>query len=282
MSLNNSTALKAVNQVNAEQRERAMSKEADTASLVLCQEKNTTATTERAQQEGVENKKQKTADLVSVAMETDERKESDLDYACAAKDCNAVQKKAANKPETKNIISVEEKDFSKLSVKLSKALKEKCKEKGLLLKGKKEDLIERLKNPLEHLQNCLGKRGTTTDQVDAALRFLGIKAPTKTAKCAREAIRNGSLKISDGGLDKTIFTGTCEDGCGKTLTCTLRDLLYQKDSGEDDYDNGAQSGALQCDGDCEYGYYVTNACYGFVIIMILFLLLIVIIIITGK
>jgi hypothetical protein len=275
-------------QVNAEYRERAMSEEADTASLVVVAEKkrqhsarySNTPSPERAR-EGVENKKQKTADLVSVAMETDERareqKESDLDYACAAKDVNAAQKKAANKPKTKN--SVEEKDFSKLSV---KALKEKCKEKGLLLKGKKEDLIERLKNPLEHLQNCLGKRGTTTDQVDAALRFFGIKAPTKTAKCAREAIRNGSLKISDGGLDKTIFTGTCEDGCGKTLTCTLRDLLYQKDSGEDDYDNGAQSGALQCDGDCEYGYYVTNACYGFVIIMILFLLLIVIIIITGK
>ena len=144
-------------------------------------------------------------------------------------------------------------DWAKLTV---TELKEHCAKKGLRKGGKKAELIARLENPAAAAASMNTR---TVEGVHAALRASGYLHPTRASKCACKALQKGRLSLEK-GLDAIVFSGKCME-CSKTLPCTLRALLDQPDYGGNEYEDGAENGALHCE-DCESGYYVTGICTG--------------------
>jgi hypothetical protein len=122
--------------------------------------------------------------------------------------------------------------------------------------------VERLLNPSAAIaaaaSTCSG-RGMSTAAVNAALKAAGYGNPDASSKCTRKAIQKGYISL-EGGLEKTAFTGSC-DNCGVSLSCTLHELLDQTDYAGTDYEDGGEGGVLQCE-ECEAGFYVTGMCEG--------------------
>jgi hypothetical protein len=150
-------------------------------------------------------------------------------------------------------------ELKKLTV---KELKELCKEQGLKLSGNKTELAERLENPEQaHAKRAKTSRGMTADQVHAALKSAGYSNPEHTASaCSKKAIQKGYISLQ-GGLDKTVFKGSCQN-CGEDVSCTLRGILEQPDYAGCDYEDGGTSGAVQCEGEECSGMYLTRMCEG--------------------
>lgn len=140
----------------------------------------------------------------------------------------------------------------------NKELKAACKAKGLKVSGNKGDLLARLANPEASLaKRAKTGRGMSVAQVHAALTAAGYEHPEVASACIKKAIQRGHVSLQ---VKKKVFSGRC-CGCSATLSCTLEEALGQSDYGGNDYEDGGENGALQCE-ECETGLYVTGFCEG--------------------
>lgn len=81
--------------------------------------------------------------------------------------------------------------------------------------------------------------------------------------CLKEGIRKGHIQLSpQDGLDTVVVTDTCSM-CENEFTATVRDVLYQEDTGLD-HESGAPGSKVRCS-NCEdsCGYYVIDMCIGY-------------------
>ena len=101
----------------------------------------------------------------------------------------------------------------------------------------------------------------TEESIHAYLRSAGVEHPEHTSACLRAGMLNGHVPMGDPAtfLDATLYEGGC-CCCGKELVCTVRDALHQSDYGGNDYENGGEEGAVQCEECC--GNYLTGMCSG--------------------
>merc|ERR1712228_53390 len=111
----------------------------------------------------------------------------------------------------------------------------------------------------------MGKRarGYSVKQVHAMLNAVGIDDTQRVSCCLKKGIQRGYIVIDDSangqGLDAVICSGRCLC-CHKEHDVTIRDCLYQQDYGGNDYEDGGEGGAIQCE-EC-MGIYVTGLCRG--------------------
>jgi len=99
-------------------------------------------------------------------------------------------------------------------------------------------------------------------QVDALLlKMDGSIEVNQVSRCLKRGIAFGVIGMEK-GLDTVLLNGTCLR-CSKSLSCTIRDALYQPDCGGNDYGH-CDDGAFQCDKDeCDgVRWYVTRMCTG--------------------
>ncbi len=81
------------------------------------------------------------------------------------------------------------------------------------------------------------------------------------SNCLRKAIYKGHISLDgDNPLDQVVLTGKC-DSCSKSVTTTVRQLLYQPDYAGTDYEEGGEDAAIKCPG-CGVGIYVSHICEG--------------------
>lgn len=137
-------------------------------------------------------------------------------------------------------------------------LKDECIIRGLKVRGKKTELVERLQNPAVAAANR-PKGGFSANQVDAALKLVGYKDPKNGSQCVKRGIQKGLIELQH-GLDQVMATWICVQ-CHETVEATLRHCLEQPDYGGDDDGEENFHGALQCQG-CQIGQFVTNMCSG--------------------
>lgn len=139
-------------------------------------------------------------------------------------------------------------------IKLSKDdLKKKCKENGLILSGKKGELVQRLMHP----ENPLNKKNLqsvnilTARKVEQVLRNAGVENPKACSQCLRGAIQLNKIKLLDKEiLDSELVTEPCPN-CKTEMTATVRDVLNQPDSAIGD--DLRQHAPYKCPG-CGQGY----------------------------
>eukprot|EP00485_Elphidium_margaritaceum_P000913 CAMPEP_0202692966 /NCGR_PEP_ID=MMETSP1385-20130828/7207_1 /ASSEMBLY_ACC=CAM_ASM_000861 /TAXON_ID=933848 /ORGANISM="Elphidium margaritaceum" /LENGTH=285 /DNA_ID=CAMNT_0049348579 /DNA_START=21 /DNA_END=878 /DNA_ORIENTATION=+ len=145
-------------------------------------------------------------------------------------------------------------------------LKELCRKRGLKVGGNKATLITRLLDP----ELTATKNGTSSSKktskrrsvkmVHDMLRDAGVEDPESVNPCLKKGIQKGFFTIdADGGLDQIIFRGGCLC-CSKKYDVSIRDVLYQSVYGGNDYEDGGEGGAIQCEDCC--GLYVTRLCEG--------------------
>ena len=64
------------------------------------------------------------------------------------------------------------------------------------------------------------------------------------SRCLKKGIQDGYVKLNKGS--KTVITKDKCPTCSKSVTCTVGDILYQKDYGGDDMEEGAEGASLWC------------------------------------
>jgi hypothetical protein len=78
--------------------------------------------------------------------------------------------------------------------------------------------------------------------------------------CLKRGVLLGHIILSP---ETTISSVICEGRCiccGKAHSATIADVLYQPTYGGNDYEDGGEGGAVQCEDCC--GMYVTGLCQG--------------------
>eukprot|EP01084_Bolivina_argentea_P001071 1962_1 len=183
-----------------------------------------------------------------------------------------------NQPEKKRIkrcsqdeVQRRMKKWEELEGMQKKELKDLCRKHGLKVGGNKSELITRLAfndlSPQSSSKPKPKKKRVSVKQVHKMLSDAGIDEPEKVNNCLKKGIQKGYYILqSEADLDRIIYSGECI-WCRKGIDVSLRDCLYQADCGDDYYDGG-EEGAIQCDGDGgEYhekcwGIYITQLCEG--------------------
>ena len=104
------------------------------------------------------------------------------------------------------------------------------------------------------VEQVLSAKTVKLQQVDEALKLLGLEQPGATSLCVRAGIGRGNLpKITnETDLDDEAFFKSQCYMCAEVLSCSLRQLLAQDDNPGTDYECGAEGAALQCE-KCEQG-----------------------------
>ena len=111
----------------------------------------------------------------------------------------------------------------------------------------------------------------STDEVHDFLRRAGIKEVEGVNLCLKAGMLNGHISIppellkaknTKPFLKQVLYKGACHD-CGKSLTCTVRQALFQDIVGFD-YEDGGEGGAVQCKSrrGCGIGNYISGLCDG--------------------
>ena len=156
--------------------------------------------------------------------------------------------------------SIEETDLSKMT---KKELKELCKQKSLKVGGNKQELIRRLRNPdsASSKKSTKGSKRNSVKKVHDMLRNAGVDDPESVNPCLKRGIQRGYYQI-DGpqSLDKVILKGGCSC-CSEQIDVTIRMSLYQSTIGND-YEDGGEGGAVQCEDEECGGQYITRLCEG--------------------
>ena len=80
-----------------------------------------------------------------------------------------------------------------------------------------------------------------------------MEHPEGVSRCLKAAISRGHIKIlppekdpdNEYGLDQVILTAPCIE-CNKTISCTIRDVLFQPDYAGTDYEEGGMDAPFKC------------------------------------
>ena len=131
-------------------------------------------------------------------------------------------------------------------------MKKKCKDNGLILSGKKGELVQRLMHPENPLnkKNLAAANILTARKVEQLLRNAGVDNPKSCSQCLRGAIQLGKIKLEKEVLDTVLCTDQCPN-CKQQMTATVRDVLFQPDSGAGD--DLRQQTTFKCSA-CGQGY----------------------------
>ncbi|XP_013394232.1 uncharacterized protein LOC106161755 [Lingula anatina] len=154
----------------------------------------------------------------------------------------------------------EEVDYTSMTI---KELKNILKSRGLKVGGSKMDLVERLTKPISVIDALNQKKYLSVADVHQLLSCCGVKNPEKVNKCLKRGILLGHVKLTGKKSLKTVIAeGNCAS-CEEEMAATVKDILYQKEYGGSDYENGGQEASVKCETeDCGQGMYVTGVCYG--------------------
>jgi len=106
-------------------------------------------------------------------------------------------------------------------------------------------------------------KSLTCDQVHLLMvKRLGLSAEEadQANPCFKRGVLKGHIKLLEGtSLDTVIYTGRCIC-CSASHEATIGAVLDQPVYGGNDYEDGGQEGAIQCEDCC--GMYVTGLCEG--------------------
>lgn len=113
------------------------------------------------------------------------------------------------------------------------------------------------------------KRPKTEKEVHDLLKALGVSDLERVSTCLKAAIINGYVLLLPPkedplglfGLDQVVREGRCLNySCKRTVTCRIKDIMYQPDRGAD-YSDGGPGATLRCTDECP-GIYLTRLCLG--------------------
>jgi len=97
--------------------------------------------------------------------------------------------------------------------------------------------------------------------IDERINFERSLQEQNFAPCALAAVHAGHIDLEK-GLDQVLLQSDCLMSCGATVSCTLRDALYQPSHG-DYYSEDGDGAALKCDdSDCGMNNYISGLCTG--------------------
>merc|ERR1712117_941007 len=114
-----------------------------------------------------------------------------------------------------------------------------------------------------------GQKSARKEAVNQLFRDAGVD-PNKVNKCLKAGVLNGHVPLTEEGtinLGQVLLKSGC-NCCSKELTCTIRDALYQIEYGGNEYEDGGEHAAVQCnneeefDGDGCGGNFITGLCNG--------------------
>ncbi|KAJ3295527.1 hypothetical protein HDU79_009040 [Rhizoclosmatium sp. JEL0117] len=120
--------------------------------------------------------------------------------------------------------------------------------------GEKKSVAERIKEH-ERIKQLLEKAGIHEIRKSRANRF---------SKCVMAGLVRGHFGFEFTGSPKQLeyrVTGFYCENCNKTVSPTIRTLLYQDDYAGTDYEEGGENAAAKCK-KCGYGEYLTRMCCG--------------------
>ena len=147
-------------------------------------------------------------------------------------------------------------------------MRKMCTDVNLPKTGTREQLRARLieipipKNPKKKGGNVL-----TVDRVNKLFKDVG-RDPKHINSCLKAGLLKGFIPLTDEGsldLDQVVLKSVCTHGCGKELTCTIRDAMEQPNYAGLEYEEGGESAAIRCleeDGYGCGGNFIKGLCNG--------------------
>ena len=152
-------------------------------------------------------------------------------------------------------------------------MKKMCADANLPKTGTKDQLMARIidggSGQTAQKKGGKGQKSARKEAVNQLFRDAGVD-PNKVNKCLKAGVLNGHVPLTEEGtinLDQVLLKSGC-NCCSKELTCTIRDALYQIEYGGNEYEDGGEHAAVQCnneeefDGDGCGGNFITGLCNG--------------------